>query len=464
MQQINFERMKWNNDPRPAQYWSATSDGKVTCYLCPRHCTLKDGQDGFCKVRGNRNGELVTFNYGRSVTATEETIETEAVYHHSPGAKILSMGNVGCMMACSFCQNWQTSQVKHLDGKNVSFYTPEQVVELALSNNIDIISWTYNDPVVWHEFVVDTSRLARKHGIKTLYKSALYIEIEPVKELIEVIDIFSVSLKSMNEEIYKKVTKGRLQPVLDAILEISKSDRHLEISQLVVTGMNDDGVDAKKTAKWIVDNLGKNTPLHFVGYHPAFRYEAPRTSLETLIESRNIAIKEGIEYCYLGNVYDGSVSNTICNNCNSELVQRFGLTVNVVGLDDESRCCKCGAKSPIVSPFASKNNKKTLEVNDFNSKQSFEIVWTGEVNSLHVVAGEKYTGNLVVKVERHPLGKVDFLQMNSGLERIILSKSMDKEEKIQISFDSDLKMHILPVLDRAHFPVIEEPKEKKYIN
>ena len=457
--------MNWKNNPIVAKFWNFNAENeKVTCNLCPRHCSLKVGQDGFCKVRGHRDNQLFTFNYGRSVTATEETIETEAVYHFSPGAKILSMGNIGCMMACSFCQNWQTSQVKHLDGKNVSFYTPQEVVDLALANNIDIISWTYNDPVVWHEFVVDTSKLAKKHGIKTLYKSALYIEIEPVKELIEVIDIFSISLKSMNPEIYRKVTKGRLQPVLDAIKEIHKSTRHLEISQLVVTDMNDNDEDARETAKWIVENLGKDIPLHFVGYHPAFRFTAPRTSLSKLLRAREIAKEEGINYCYLGNVYDGNVSNTHCEKCDNKLVQRFGLTVNVLGLDKNSCCSKCGEKSQIKFPHDGSKNKIVHTDSEFIEKQTYNVDWNDEVNSLHIVAGKKYDTNLKVKIERLPLEKFEFLEMNKGLERIILSKGIDGEEGIRISFDSEIKMHILPVLDRAHFPVIEEPKNKKYLN
>jgi len=432
--------------------------------LSPRHCTLKNGQNGFCQVRGNRENKLYTLNYGCSVTATEETIETEAVYHHSPGAKILSMGNVGCMMSCSFCQNWQTSQIKHLENRNVSFYTPQEVVNLAIANNIDIISWTYNDPVVWHEFVVDTSKLAKIHGIKTLYKSALYIEIEPLKELIEIIDIFSISLKSMSSEIYKSVTKGRLEPVLEAIKEIGKSDKHLEISQLVVTGLNDDGKDAKETASWIIDNLGDSIPLHFVGYHPAFRYTAPRTPLEILLKARAIAIEQGIKYCYLGNVYDGSVSNTHCESCNNMLIERFGLTVNVIGLDDSSCCTKCGLESTIREPLASKNGNTLIGVDEFKSKQTFSIEWDSEINSLHVVSGEKYSNNLTIKIERLPHNKIEFLEMNNGLERIILSKKEDTEKGVIISFDSEIKMHILPVLDRAHFPVVGETENKKYLN
>jgi pyruvate formate lyase activating enzyme len=161
--------MDWRENSRTASHWSYdAAQGRVQCGLCPRHCRLKDTQLGFCLVRGNRGNELHTFNYGRSVQATAECIETEAINHWSPGARILSMGNIGCMMSCTYCQNWQTSQVKHLDHRNVKIYTPQEVVELARANDIGIISWTYNDPVVWQEFVVDTSRLAKEHGIETI--------------------------------------------------------------------------------------------------------------------------------------------------------------------------------------------------------------------------------------------------------------------------------------------------------
>jgi len=177
------------------------------------------------------------------------------------------------MLNCDFCQNWQTSQVRYLDKDNVRFYSPQNIVDLCVANNIDIISWTYNDPVVWHEFVLDTAHLASIYGIKNLYKSSLFIEIKPLKELIGVIDIFSISLKSMSSDFYRKYTKGRLTPVLEAIKEISKhKEKHIEISQLVVPGLNDDGTDAKKTAKWVIDNIGPNIPVHFVGFHPAYKY------------------------------------------------------------------------------------------------------------------------------------------------------------------------------------------------
>lgn len=456
--------MDWRKEPIQARHWTYLKEkNKVECTLCPRHCELKDGQDGFCQVRGNQGQELKSFNYGRAIPATIETIETEAIYHHSPGARILSMGNIGCMMACSFCQNWQTSQIKHLDSKNVVVYSPEDVIELAIKNDIDIISWTYNDPVVWHEFVIDTSILAKKNNIKTLYKSALYIETKPLAELIEVIDIFSISLKSMNDEMYRKISKAKLEPILKGIKQIYDSGKHLEVSQLVVTDLNDDGVDAEKTARWMLDNLDKNIPLHLVGYHPAFRYKAKRTSLSTLLKAREIVINAGIEYCYLGNVYAEKVSNTQCKSCREKLVDRFGLTINVEGLDDHSFCQNCGEKSPIVNPKSTKKGpEKTY---DFEEKQFFNIEWNEEINALHLVVEDPSKDQLILQVQREPSGKTDYYELNVGLERIILTKSEENENSIRLAANTEAKLHCLPVLDRAHFPTIETDIEnKKYLN
>ena len=202
---------------RPALHWRSIAQGQVECGLCPRHCHLQDGQMGFCGVRGAVDGKLHTFNYGLALAATEEFIETEAVVHFSPGARILSLGNIGCMMSCVFCQNWQTSQIKHLDAEQIRRYTPQALVQTCLENGIHMLSWTYNDPVVWHEFVVETSRLAQQHGLKNIYKSAFYIEEDPVDELIDCIDIFSLSLKSMREAFYRDATQAELAPVLSRI-------------------------------------------------------------------------------------------------------------------------------------------------------------------------------------------------------------------------------------------------------
>lgn len=456
--------MDWREGSRRASYWAYDPEiDKVECGLCPRHCKLRDGQMGFCLVRGNKGNELHTYNYGRSVQATIECIETEAINHYRPGARILSMGNIGCMMSCTFCQNWQTSQIKHLDARNVQIYTPREVVDLALANGIGVISWTYNDPVVWQEFVVDTSRLARENGIRTLYKSALYIETEPLAELIDVVDIFSISLKSMNPEMYWKHTKGRLEPVLRAIRQIGESDRHLEISQLVVTGLNDDGDDARKTARWMLEHLGPDVPLHLVAYHPAFRYAEERTSVETLLRLREIVIEEGLHYCYLGNIYSAEVSNTFCRACGQMLVGRFGLSARVVGLDDRGRCTGCGAVSPVreAVPEAAAPPPPA----DFAPVQAVSHEWTAEVNSIHVVFTPPAEEAVVFRVERFPSGTVEYIGVSSGVERIILSRSAEAEERISIGVSQPVEPRVLPVLDRAHFPTLRGPSPStRYIN
>lgn len=452
---------QWRTQSRLAKYWHKQGD-KVGCDLCPRHCELKPAQKGFCQVRGNVEGEMHTYNYGISVQATIECIETEAVNHYRPGARILSMGNVGCMMACAYCQNWQTSQVKFLNDKNVNVYTPQEVIDLALKNDIDIISWTYNDPVVWQEFVVDTSRLARENGIETLYKSALYIEEEPLKELIEVIDIFSVSLKGMDAKMYKKFTKGELEPVLERIKLIAKSNRHLEISQLIVTELNDNGEDAEKTARWMMEHVGSKVPLHLVGYHPAFRYNKERTSTETLLKLRKLALDCGLEYCYLGNVYADDVSNTNCKKCNQRLVQRFGLTVEIIGLDEQSNCTNCGTPSPIIKPQLKTQSK--INYTHFEAHQTHDFEWNPEVNSIHVIVDDKNT-DTQLKLERNPGQIIEYMHIAEGLERLIISKSFAGEKTIQIEANNSNNIEFLPVLDRAHFPVKNPSKSaNKYLN
>ena len=207
---------QWTISNHPARLWARTEDDRVVCQLSPRNCTLREGQYGFCGVRRNVGGELVTLNYGCATQMTLESIETEAVFHFAPGAEILSLGNLGCMMNCDYCHNWQTSQAKFVSRGDVHYYTPGQVVDYAEEQGVSILSWTYNDPVVWHEFVLDAGRLARERGMTNLYKSAFFISLEGARELCEVVDIFSVSLKTMDEALYRKISKGWLPPVLDA--------------------------------------------------------------------------------------------------------------------------------------------------------------------------------------------------------------------------------------------------------
>jgi pyruvate formate lyase activating enzyme len=447
--------MNWRLESRPARHWVHHSEpSRVECHLCPRHCKPRPGQPGFCRVRGNVGGALHTFNYGVSVQATEETIETEAVNHYWPGARILSLGNVGCMMSCTFCHNWETSQIKHLDERAVHHYTPEQVVDLALAHGIRMLSWTYNDPVVWHEFVVDTARLARQHGIRNLFKSAFYIEEAPVRDLIEVIDVFSLSLKSMSAEFYRKVTAGELQPVLDRIRQVHASGRHLEISNLVVTDLNDTAEDALKTVRWILDTLGPEVPLHFVRFHPSYKYTSVgRTPVPALLQAREIALAEGVHYCYLGNLYQPGVSDTACRACGQLLVKRFGLTVTIVGLSPDGHCAHCGAAGPIREPFGGGGERPATTVPVAVGANEFQFTWNGEVNSVHILTPEGADA-FTLDVVRVPNAEPKQLHAGGGLGRVILSRASAEETGFVVRWPDDVAVHFLPVLDRAHFPVL----------
>lgn len=445
----------WNQTSRVAHHWQSLDKGKVKCELCPRHCKTNLGQMGFCGVRGNVDGQFHTFNYGKSVAAAQEVIETEAVNHFMPGARILSLGNIGCMLECDFCQNWQTSQVKHLNPTVVKNYSPEDIINMALSSGIKILSWTYNDPVIWHEFIMDTASLAQKAGLINLYKSAFYIEEKPVEELIEVIDIFSLSLKSMDPQFYRKHTKGELGPMLKATKQVYQSGRHLEISQLLVTNRNEGQNDIQKTVQWILDNLDENVPLHFVGFHPAYKYlNVLRTPKESLLRARDIATSMGIKYCYIGNVYENHMADTLCSQCSTPLVKRFGLTTKVENIDESGHCKTCKTMGPIKYPHEGLMDRFPLESWDkTNSKLYY---WDQEVKGLHLelpMATDKE-----VKIQVRHLGTEIQRQYAIGANRpnrIIISKSTEDETGVEVSWNHEISLNFLPVLDRAHFPTSE---------
>lgn len=447
---------------RQAKLWHTNGNNDVVCDLTPRHCVIKSGNKGFCGVRMNKSGELITVNYGRSVHMAEEFVESEAVYHYKPGSKILSLGNIGCMMNCDFCQNWETSQVRKMDISNIVEYTPEQVVESALMRGIGILSWTYNDPVVWHEFVMDTARLARKHGLIKLYKSAFYISKKALEELCEVINIFSISLKSMDEDFYKKITKAELQPVLDAIKIVSEHNVHLEISNLMVTGLNDNDDDSRKIAQWVEENVGVDVPLHYVRFHPDYKYtHVTRTAPKHLYSAKKIALEEGIKHVYIGNLYEQGVADSLCLSCGSVLISRFGQDINTSGLTEEGLCVKCGEKSSIIAGKTdvvdnkvSRRLKEKNPDNYVNSKKYF--TWENDVNALHLNLDDNCE-EMIVRIIRQPQNSVGETVIGNqyGLSRIQLSKQHVDEQSVEIEFHSQAEneLHVMPLLDRAHYPV-----------
>ena len=337
----------WNDKGKEAYLYSKNEDGSCTCGLCPRHCKIQQGQTGFCKVRKNIDGTLYALSYGKATHVTIEKIETEAVFHFRPGADILSLGNFGCNLDCRYCQNWKYSQFRYTDPKEINEYTSEQIIDMALQNNINILSWTYNDPAVWFEFVVDTARLAKKRGIISLFKSAYYLSPEAVEVITEVCDVFAVSIKAMDEDYYKEFTTGTLPPVLEAARMVYRSKKHLEISNLVVTGLTNNESSYQKMIDFIRNELDVAVPLHFTRFHPDYKYmDAEKTPLADVKHAVEMAKSAGLKHVYTGNVFADDSIDSHCIHCGALLVKRFGLNaVKQDNLKSDGTCRICGCQN-----------------------------------------------------------------------------------------------------------------------
>lgn len=454
---------EWKNQPNPypAQLEERLENDVVRCHLSPRNCRIRPGQHGFCMVRANRNGRLVSLNYGRSVHATEETIETEAVFHYAPGARILSMGNIGCMLNCDYCHNWKTSQARFVEDKDVYHYTPEEVVDIAKRHGIGVISWTYNDPVVWHEFVTETARLAREAGIINLYKSAFFISEEAVEELLPVIDIFSVSIKSMDPTYYRKLTKGWIEPVLEATKQVYRAGKHVEVSTLMVTDLSDDENTARNMAQFIGEELGPEVPTHFVRFHPDYKMTSTiRTPLERLEHARRIALEMGIDNVYLGNVYDTESTKTWCGHCGHLQVTRYGLNAKMIGVDADNRCAGCGRPTQLkqlVNPEPGRTRIPRLPSGKHLDPARFH--WHGDVRSLHVQVRNQ--ADVPQEVYERRLGDgvpADWsvLPLAPGESyRFIAAKAYPGETGVEVAVPPKCQSSLHEVFDRAHFPTLD---------
>ncbi|MEL7610888.1 AmmeMemoRadiSam system radical SAM enzyme [Vreelandella titanicae] len=450
---------KWTQESQPAKLEEILGDGSVKCHLSPRNCVIKEGQVGFCKVRGNRNGRLVTLNYGKGVHNTQETIETEAVFHFSPGEKILSLGNIGCMLNCGYCHNWKTSQAKYVTDKDVYYYTPEQVVDSALRHGIKILSWTYNDPVVWHEFILDTAKLAKEAGLINLYKSAFFITEEAIDELLPVIDIFSISLKSSSPEYYRKVTTGWIEPVLEGIKKVYNAGKHVEISTLMVTDISDDEDSARTISKWVLDELDPSVPLHFVRFHPDYKMSNNvRTPINRLHKAKSIAQELGLRHVYLGNINDDEATNSYCYQCSSLLVTRYGLNAESIGLDKTGRCLKCGCYNNfiILEKNYSKNSINLQHLNT-SSLEKKKFNWHGDIVSIHAqVTNTLDTPNTIFfrrRMRDDAHGEWECISLLAKESyRFIIAKSKPQEIGPEFLLSQGISSNLHEVFDRAHFP------------
>lgn len=328
-----------------ALYYIPSANG-VKCLLCPFNCVIAEGKAGICKVRRNINGKLIAETWGYLSAVHLDPIEKKPLYHFFPGSQILSLGSVGCNMHCRCCQNWQISQVPVPEDGGSGLTEPGEIVTKALSIKGNLgVAYTYNEPTVWYEYMLETARLVHQAGLKNVMVSNGYINTEPLQELMGYIDAFNIDLKGFTDKFYREYTGARLDPVLQSLKQIKKSNRHLEITNLVIPSQNDDSAVFRDMIQWIANELGPDTVLHLSRYHPAFRSNEASTPAATL-ENFCRAAREKLHYVYAGNIYLKSFQDTYCPVCGNLLISRTGYDVVLHSSLTPDGCCRqCGKKA-----------------------------------------------------------------------------------------------------------------------
>ncbi|HEY9201779.1 MAG TPA: AmmeMemoRadiSam system radical SAM enzyme [Gammaproteobacteria bacterium] len=329
------------------RYWHLLDDGRVQCDLCPRYCKLKEGQRGLCFVRANQENQVVLTSYGRSSGFCVDPIEKKPLNHFLPGTSVLSFGTAGCNLACKFCQNWDMSKSREIDILALEA-SPQTIAERARELNCRSIAFTYNDPVIFHEYAVDTANACRELGIHSVAVTAGYVCEEPRREFYAAMDAANIDLKSFDEQFYYKLTGGHLQPVLDTLMYVKQeTDVWLEITTLLIPGHNDSDDELHRMSDWLMDKLGPDVPLHFSAFHPDWKMQdVPPTPAATLTRARNIAMQHGLRYVYTGNVHDQQGSSTYCHSCGHLLIERDWYELGRWGLDAKGCCESCGTQLP----------------------------------------------------------------------------------------------------------------------
>ncbi|MDH5516262.1 MAG: AmmeMemoRadiSam system radical SAM enzyme [Gammaproteobacteria bacterium] len=332
------------------KYWHLLDDGRVQCDLCPRECKLHDAQQGLCFVRANQNNELVLTSYGRSSGFCIDPIEKKPLYHFLPGTPVFSFGTAGCNLACKFCQNWDISKSREIDTL-ADAASPQKIAETAAHYGCRSVAYTYNDPVIFHEYAIDVARACRENAIKSVAVTAGYVSPEPRAEFYQWMDAANVDLKAFSERFYHKITGGHLQPVLETLQYIKQqTDCWLETTTLIIPGENDSEKELTQMCEWVVENLGPDMPMHFSAFHPDYKMmDRPSTPLSTLSMARNIALKAGVRYAYVGNVHDRDADSSWCHQCKSLLIERDWYVLGQWNLSADGACRGCG--TPLAGIF-----------------------------------------------------------------------------------------------------------------
>jgi pyruvate formate lyase activating enzyme len=333
----------------PTKYWHTLDDGRIQCDVCPRACKLREGQRGLCFVRAREGDQVVLTTYGRSSGYCIDPIEKKPLNHFLPGTPVLSFGTAGCNLACRFCQNWDISKSKEVDTL-ADQASPETIARAAVELGCRSVAFTYNDPVIFMEYAIDVADACREVGVKAVAVTAGYICDEPRVEFYRHMDAANVDLKAFTEEFYKHVAIGHLEPVLDTLRYLRHdTDVWFEITNLIIPGHNDSDGELDEMTGWIASELGPDVPVHFTAFHPDFKMmDVPPTPAATLTRAREIAVTNGLQYAYTGNVHDSAGSSTYCAACGNVLVERDWYVLGRYDLTSDGRCGSCGATCPGV--------------------------------------------------------------------------------------------------------------------
>jgi pyruvate formate lyase activating enzyme len=338
---------EFSNDYFPdavsTKYWHLLEDGRVQCDLCPRFCKLHKGQRGLCFVRANQDNKIVLTTWGCSSGFALDPIEKKPLNHFLPGTPVLSFGTAGCNLACKFCQNWDISKSREMDTL-MSKATPDMIANRAKILDCRSVAYTYNDPVIFHEYAIDVAQACSEQGIKNVAVTAGYVCSEPRVEFYRYMDAANVDLKAFTDEFYHKLTGSHLQQVLET-LEYIKHETNvwLELTTLIIPGENDSEAEIQQMTQWVVEHLGVDVPMHFSVFHPDWKMlDKPSTPQETVKKARQIALDNGIHYAYVGNMHDKTADSTWCHHCGALLIGRDWYELSEWNMTAKGCCLECG--------------------------------------------------------------------------------------------------------------------------
>lgn len=350
-------------------HWHRLEDGRLQCDICPRYCKLREGQRGLCFVRANQGGAVALTTYGRSSGFCVDPMEKKPLNHFLPGTPILSFGTAGCNLACKFCQNWDISKSREMDTL-MDEASPETIAQAAQSLGCRGVAFTYNDPVIFHEYAIDVAQACRQRGLKSVAVTAGYVCPAPRADFYAHMDAANVDLKAFTDRFYHKVCAARLEPVLETLRYLRhETDVWLELTTLLIPGENDSEEELEAMTAWVVEHLGPDVPMHFTAFHPDWKMkDRPPTPSATLRRARGIAQRNGVRYAYTGNVRDREGATTYCHACSQVLIERDGYDLLDWKLSGDGACAGCG--TPVAGVFEAEpgdwgSRRRAVRLRDF---------------------------------------------------------------------------------------------------